>query len=282
MVSFSRIRAAALLIAAAMPAGAQTAVVVRPSPLPNHKTVVTTTQELSIAATGVTASGPGKLVLDSKGALTFTRVNGSFDDQGQMEAQITLSHLEMRQAINGRPDSGRDTSAIVGRSLTAVFDRAGRLTDVKTPADVQQISTTVRQLLGTVYGLINGLPEAPMKVGDTVTSPGSIPLRLPGASDGSALQTRATVTLRRVAPGPAGRIAYLDQRIESAGPNERLAVSGKGTVEVNLDKGFIAATVMNWTVAGSISPGGGTGPGPPQSAQVEATFTISLSATEAP
>lgn len=281
MVSSSRFQAACLLVAIALPAGAQTAVIVRPAPRPDHKTLVTTTQELSIAITGMAAGAPGKLVLDSKGALTFTRMNGAFNDQGQMEAQITVERFENSQSLNGaKAELPRDMSAIVGRSVTAVFDRADRLIDVKAPAELTQMSSAVRQVLLSLYALVNGLPEAPMRVGDTVTATGTLPIRLPGPSGAAAPPIRTMVTLRRIDDSPAGMIAYLDQQVEAGSPASQLAVTGKGTIDVNLDKGFIAASVMNWTVAGSMPSAVGIGPVPPQPAQVQATLTISLTAAE--
>jgi hypothetical protein len=161
-----------------------------------------------------------------------------------------------------------------------VFDRAGRLADLEVPAELNQPAYNQRELLTAVYGWTSSVPEAPMKVGDTVTAPGGIPLRLSGAA-AAALQARSVVTLRRVESRPAGRIAYLDQRIESDGPGGELKVSGNGTIEVNLDKGFVAASVMHWTIAGTMFPAGGAGPVAPQAAQVQATFTMTLAATEA-
>jgi hypothetical protein len=280
MVSSSRILAGCLLVAVAVAAGAQT-VVVRPTPRPDHKTSVTTTQELSLAATGVPGSVSGKVVIDSKGALTFTRTNGHFDDRGLMEAQLTIDRFEMTQAINGKADSARDTSAAVGHSVTAVFDRTGHLADVTVPPELKQLSATVRQLLNGIYGLVDGLPEGPMNIGDSATAPGNIPLFLPGTSAAAPAQTRTIVTLRRVEAGKNGRIAYLDQRIESDGLGDQFTVNGKGTIEVNLDQGFVTSSVMNWTLAGSLRAAGGAGLAPPPSAQVQATFTMTLTATEA-
>ena len=281
VVRSSRFQGACLLVALAVPASAQTAVVVRPAPRPDHKTVVTTTQELSIAITGMAAGTLGKLVLDSKGALTFTRMNGVFDDQGRMEAQMTVERFETSQSLNGaKAELPRDMSAIVGRSVTAVFDRADRLIDVRAPADLKQMSGAVRQVLVSLYAFMNGLPEAPMRVGDTVTATGTLPIRLPGPSGAAAPPIRTMVTLRRIDDSPAGRIAYLDQLVEAGSQATQIAVTGKGTIDVNLDKGFVAASVMNWTVAGSMPSAVGIGPAPPQPAQVQATLTISLTATE--
>ena len=148
MVSSSRFRASCLFVAIALPAGAQTAVVVRPAPRPDHKTVVTTTQQLSIAVTGMAAGAASKLALDSQGALTFTRVNGAFDDQGRMEAQITIDRFETSQSLNGaKAELPRDMSAIVGRRVTALVDRSDRRIAVMGPAPQTPTPDSLRDSL---------------------------------------------------------------------------------------------------------------------------------------
>ncbi len=265
------------LLVASTAATAQTAVSVRPVANPGRTIRVTTTQDLTITALGM--PGGGRLEMTSTGTLTFTQANRALSEQGQMDAEISIENFDMDRLMNGKPEDAKaDSSSLVGRSLIAVFDRTGRLVDVKIPKDMQTTSASVRQLLGGAYGLLNGLPDAPMSVGDTKElDVSALPLRLPGADAGS-LKARATISLRAIDRVNGDRIAHLDQQVESGQQAAQFTVKGTGTIDVNIDKGFVTASTMHWNFAGVIPGSAATGPGP--APQMQATFKMTLSASE--
>lgn len=275
---------AGLVVAGSM-AGAQTAVSVRPVASTGLTLHVSTTQELSISATGLL--GPGPISMQSSGTLAFTQVNGTADDQGRIQAEITIEKLEMKRPMNGAPEHTRKAAGAidpVGQKLVAAFDRTGKLGSVAAPQELQAHSASVRQLLSGAYGLIDGIPEMPMAVGETRTvDVGALPLRLPGAANSRAALPKLAVTLRAIDRVNGDRIARLTQNVESTGqpgqstgqPNQ-LIINGSGTIDVNIDKGFVTAGAMNWSVAGSM-PGAR---GATQPARVQGTFRMTFNATE--
>lgn len=57
-----------------------------------------------------------------------------------------------------------------------------------------------------------------------------------------------------------------------------MTVNGTGTIDVNIDKGFVTASEMNWSIAGPLPFV--TGIAPTQPATVQASFKMTLNATE--
>jgi hypothetical protein len=268
---------ASLLVASAAVV-AQTEVSVRPVAGVGRTIHVTTTQELLISATGPV--GPGQINMQSVGTLAFTQVNKTLGDQGQLEAEITIEKLEMTRLMNGAPEDKSKAAGApdpMGQKLLVVFDRTGKLETVKVPNELQAHSAALRQLLGGAYGVVNGIPDMPIAVGESRTlDAGALPLRLPGAANAASLP-KLSVTLRAIDSVNGDRIARLTQRVESV-PSEQLTVNGIGTVDVNLDKGFVTESSMNWSFAGTV-PGANTGTAttPPR---VQATFKLAVNATE--
>jgi hypothetical protein len=269
---------ASLLVASSIAAEAQTAVSVRPVASAGRTIHVITTQDLSISAAGL--AGPGQIALQSSGTLAFTQVNKAFNDQGQMDAEITIEKLAMTRMMNGAPEDTRKADAIdpVGQKLVAVFDRTGKMGNVSAPKELQAHSASVRQLLSGAYGMVNGIPDMPMTVGETRTLDASVlPLRLPGAASAGAPLPKLSITLRAIDRVNGDRIARLTQNVESTAPADQLTVSGTGTIDVNIDKGFVTASAMNWSFAGALPGAGGSATQP---SRVQATFKMTFNATE--
>jgi hypothetical protein len=270
--------AASLLVAGAA-AVAQTAVSVRPVAVAGRTVHFTTTQDLSISAYGV--AGLGQIAMQSAGTLAFTQVNRTVGDQGQLEAEITIEKLEMTRSLNGATEDKSKAAAApdpVGQKLLAVFDRTGKLADVKVPKELEVHSASLRQLLTGAYSVVNTLPDMPMTIGETRAVDGSaLPLRLPGAANAAASLPKLSITLRAIERVNGDQIARLIHRVESS-PSDPLVVNGSGTVDVNLDKGFVAASSMDWNIAGAV-PGAaaGTAAQPPR---VQATFKMTVNAAE--
>jgi hypothetical protein len=239
-----------LLILRCSVADAQTRTSIRLEPKPDQTVHVTTTQEFAISFSGGAAAGEAPPEMLTETVLGYTQVNGPFDDQNRMESQLTLERIEMRQSINGIAKPLGNIAKLQGRSLTAVFDRGGKLVDLKVPQDLQDASSVLKQMVAFAYSALSFLPPTAMSVGDTETAPSTIPLRLPGSATPLPYQTRTATTLRAVEKNGGDRVARLEQLIQSAGSTDLLKVKGTGTIEVNLDRGFVAATTTEWSFEG--------------------------------
>jgi hypothetical protein len=162
--------------------------------------------------------------------------------------------------------------------VTAVFDRGGRLVDLRVPQDLQQVSAVLKQLVAGAYGAWNFLPAAEMSVGETETAPSIIPLRLPRNTTPVPYQTRTVTKLRAVEKNGIDRVARFEQHIESAAETDLMKVNGTGTIDVNLDRGFVMASATEWSFAGNDGMTGSANAA--QSGAVRGTLRVTMAASE--
>ena len=268
-----------LLVLGCAAAGAQTRIPIRPEPKPGQTIHVTSTQAISISLEGAAAGQSTAPLLMTEESLSYSQTNGRFDDQGRMESQLAVEHFDIKQSINGVPKSISNIPELVGGSLTAVFDRGGKLLEVKVPKDLEQASSILKQLVAGAYGLLNLLPATGMSVGESETVPSTIPLRLPGSKTSVPYQTRTVTTLRFVELNGGNHIAHFDQRIESAGQTDVVKVSGTGKIDVNLDRGFVSASTTEWTFTGDAAAMIANAAGP-QPGMVSGVIKVAVAAHE--
>jgi hypothetical protein len=135
----------------------------------------------------------------------------------------------------------------------------------------------LKQLVAGAYGVWNFVPTAPMAVGETTTVTADIPLRLPGASARAPYQTRTTTTLRAIEHRGASRIARLEQRTEPAAPSDQLQVNGSGTIDIDVVRGIVTASAIEWRLAGPLAGiGVENTPGAHGTTPVVATIKVTL------
>ena len=242
--------AACLLVLGWAVAGAQTRISIRPEPKPGQTIHVTSTQAISISIdAGVAAGQPAAAQIMTEAVLGYTQVNGSFDDQGRMESQLTVEHFDMKQSLNGIPKPTGDIPEFLGSSITAVFDRSGKLVDIKVPKDLEQDSPILKQMVAGANGAVNLLPAEPMSIGEDGTVSSNIPMRLPGSASPASYQTRTVTTLRGVEKNGSDRVAHFEQRLESDAGTELVKLNGTGTIDLNLDRGFVASSASEVSFA---------------------------------
>lgn len=247
----SLLNAASLLLSVlALQWSAVAGVQARPEPRPDQTTRVTATQELALSMRVAGSAGEPRMAqLVSESLIAYKQVNGRFDDQGRMEAQLTIERFDVKQSLNGMPRKTNNPDDIVGRSLTAVLDRTGKLLDLKVPKEVPQ-GALLKQLVAAAYAPAGQLPEGEMAVGVTETKLSTIPLRMAGMG-AETYRTNTTTVLEAVEKSGENRVARFQQRIESAPGMELVKVNGTGTVDVNLDRGFVIKSTMEWTFEGA-------------------------------
>lgn len=257
----------------------QTRISTRPEPKPEQTIHVTTTQELTITLNGVgDTSNAVSGQLRTQALLVYTQVNGRFDEQGRMTSQITIDRVDVKQSLSGTAKPQPNLQQFQGTSLSAMFDRTGKLVDVKVPKELQSISSILKQMVAGAYGALTFLPATTMAVGETTTAPSTIPMRLPGGgSPTSPYQTRTVTTLRAVETKGNDRIARFEQRIETDGKTQ-LDVTGSGTIDVNLDRGFVSASTTEWNFVGEGSAAAASAKTPP--GPFRGTIKVSLAAHE--
>lgn len=246
------------------------------APKPNQVTHVIATQEFTITMSSGPSTGPGETELATKSVLGYTQSNALFDGKDRLEAQITFDRLESEQTISGTTKSSSSLAPAVGRSVTAIIDRTGKLVDVRIPSDLEGVSTILKQLIGSTFMSLNVLPAKTMRIGESATVASMVPVRVPGGDEKAPYPTRTLTTLRSIGTIGQDRVAHFDQRIESTEESAMLKLSGAGTIDLNLDGGFIAASTTEWTFTGATPETGRAGAAP----TIRATLRVTLTAHE--
>jgi hypothetical protein len=180
----------------------------------------------------------------------YRQENGRFDDRDRMEAKLIIERIELRQTVNGTAKAPTNLGDLVGRSITAIFDREGKLIDLTVPQDLQQVASVLKQLAAGAYGPINFLPPVAMEVGKTEKTLSPVPIRL-SAGPTVPYQTQTATTLRAVEKEGSDRIARFEQHIDTTAQTDKVKVTGGGTIDVNLDRGFVSASTTEWNFSGT-------------------------------
>jgi hypothetical protein len=195
---------------------------------------------------------PGPAYLQVKNAVTFTQTNGNIGADGKLDAQVTLEALELNEELVGNPRKGPDTSGVKGRVLVVTFDHSGRLVGIKVPPDMREVQSRLTQLLAGAYGMINFLPPVELEVGEETNSTTELPMRLPGNVSQDPLRAKTTLTLRRLDKQGNDRIARLQQDIAVDTATSTVQMTGGGTIDVNVDRGFVSSTDTEWKISGTL------------------------------
>ena len=240
---------------------AQERVGVRPSPKPGEMIHVTARQEV-VLRVGVKLEEPGPDYLHLNNVVSYTQTNAAVGADGKLDAKIVLETLQLDETIGGAPRAGLDTTGVKGRILDVTFDRTGKLLGIKVPPDMREVSSRLTQLLAGAYGMINFLPQVELAVGEETVQTTELPMRLPGNVSQGPLEAKTTLKLRALDKQGDNRIARLQQDIEVATATTAIQMTGGGTIDVNLDRGFVSGTETEWKISGTMQQKGGA-PGPP-------------------
>ena len=260
---FSSVLAFAVLLAGTSTASAQTRVAIRPTPKPGQVIQVVAEQQI-LLRTGEKAEEPGPAYMLNKNVLAYTQINGTFDKEGRLEAQVTVDRLELDESFGGRQRQVPDTTSLKGRILAVTFDRTGKLLGIKVPPDIDNnMSRRLTQLLAGAYGMLNFLPAVELTVGEETKTTTELPMRLPGSVAKGPVEAAVNLTLRSVEKKGNDRIAHMQQRIDVATATTDVKISGGGTIDVNLDGGFVSATDTEWIFSGVIPATTGGAQPPP-------------------
>lgn len=220
---------------------AQEKLALRASPKPNQVIRFTMTQYLDF---DVTMPGGTMGAMKVGGQMVFSGLQkvGAPDAKGQISAEITMDTVTMNVTMNGAPTGSPGLGdQLVGKTFTVIYDREGKVVDVKSPPGTEAMGDP-KQMISSITGLI---PTGMLAVGDSVTIPLSIPIPvpLPGTKGPTSLDSKVTSKLTGITSEGGDRIATLAQTTEgqlnSPGSGLELKMTGTGTVQLNVDKGFV-------------------------------------------
>jgi hypothetical protein len=208
------------------------------TPRPNQVIHLTMDQAMNMQMDGAPMS------LQAKTSATMTQTVGPRGADGRLTSSLTYDRFSIELTMNGNPLPSPPID-LVGKAMTLVYDSKGALVDVTPPAGVDPALTTM------VKGMMNALyqrSDTTLRLGETATLPFSAGVPMPNVGT-AAMNVGGETRMKLVAVDRvnAERIARFEQTIDSSvsgtqsGPAPPLTMkaSGSGTMEWNLDRGYV-------------------------------------------
>jgi hypothetical protein len=234
-------------------------ITIRFAPRADQTIHIGATQVYDIQSVALTAARE-PLTSHGETAFAYTETVGRPDEHGQYSAQLRYEDIRLRSTVNGQPVSTPvPLQPLIGVTITAMFDDRGRIQEVTVPPELAgRLPESLRLVLGafTAGGLMQGAPASvTLGVGDFAAIPATIQLPIAGTAGTSGISGGRTLTLVAVEQDGQDRIARLQQVIEatmsaamSGAASPSLKVSGSGTIEWNIDRGFAKTYDLEFTL----------------------------------
>ncbi len=241
---------------------------VRLTPKPNQAFKCETVQEMEMDATmdGMSqTSGPVSMKMASKTVFDFSEKTGAPKDQGKIDADVTYDKISSDKILNGKPMPPDALGVqLVGKTITFTYDKDGRVVDVRVPPDIDLSAETLKQMMNSFQG---NLPAGEMAIGDTTSTPFSMPLPIPAPGLAALNATgQATYRLAALEKEGADLIAKLDQIVEAglvttvdlplvkgtAKVSIDFKVSGTGGLQLNLTRGIMKINQQQLAIDGDM------------------------------
>ena len=238
------------------------------TPKPNQAFKCETVQEMEMDATmegGPQKAGPVSMKMVSKTVFSFTEKTGAAGEAGKIDADVTYDAITSDKSLNGKPMPPDNLGAeLVGKTITFTFDENGRVSDVRVPQGIDLSAEMLKQMMNSFQG---NLPSAEMAVGDTTSTPFSMPLPIPTPGP-SPLNATGEARYRLQALEREGEdlIARLDLSIEAglvttldlpvaasaAKVGINFKVTGIGGLRLNLSRGILKTNEQQLTIEGDM------------------------------
>lgn len=290
-MKFSRALIVALMVVAPVRAAQPERITVRLTPTPNQTIHTKATQETTMDIEP-DATAPSSLPIPTMSlvitmAMGHTVTVGAPNEQGRYEARMTLEEMTGTTTKNGQPAPFPIPSAkLTGQVITITYDQEGKPMDVGGTSGLGAALEPMRQMLAGIFGAI---PTMTLAVGETATAPLNLALPIPMAGGSMAMTGSTKFTLTSLSYDGVERIAHLTTATAgqmnqapdggAAALGFEMKMTGEGTMDVNIDRGFAEATEQVVTIGaqmGSRAIGGVNTP------PMQMHGTVKLSQTTVP
>ncbi len=214
------------------------------------------------AARAAPASGTKML---GKTVFAFTQKTGTPDKDDRLPVEVTYDQISVERSVNGVTTPGDGLGRdLVGRTVRMIYDKTGRIVDVKIPPDLAMNPDALKE---TMTSLLGNLPHEAIAIGETASVPFSAPLPVPTpAGDDLKMTGEMRYTLLSVAKEGNDRFARFEQTLEAklvttselalpSGPGRvhiSFKLAGAGGLRINLDKGVISSGDVSSTIDGNM------------------------------
>jgi hypothetical protein len=268
---------------------------IRLDPKPNQLFKCEAVQEMEMDATmdGVPqAPGPVSMKMTTRTVFGFTEKTSTSREQGKIDADITYDKITSDRILNGKPMPPDNLGAqLLGKTITFTFDKDGRVADVRVPPEIDLSADALKQMMNSFQG---NLPSASMAVGDTTSTPFSMPLPIPTPGL-AALNMTGQTRYKLLALEQEGDnlIARLSQVVEAglvttldlpvtkgtAKVSIDFKVSGSGALQLNLARGLMKANELQLTIEGDMKVASDSAETPSGNLKLRGTSKMTSTAT---
>jgi len=190
--------------------------------------------------------GADPIVNHGESMSAYTEVVGPSSSEHEYGARLTFESA---------PEPLRP---LAGTPIDAVFDERGRLERMTLPPPFANDGDRMKPLVAAFVAenWLQGWPPAvTLRVGASAAVPAAIQLAMPGTASGVAVSGGRTLTLRSIDRDGPDRIAVLEQTVGvsmsdtmTGGASPSIDVSGSGTIEWNLDRGYARSIDLEMTL----------------------------------
>jgi hypothetical protein len=222
-------------------------------------------------------------------SIAGTTTVGVPDETGRYEARVAMDDVSTKMTLNGQPAPfSLPANPLSGQTVTFTYDRDGRAVDIATPG-MDAAFETAKKMITNVAGITSPVTLA---VGETSTLPTHFSIPMPAGAAGSLAMTGdIRITLVSITAEGADRIAHLTTTVTSqmSGPHSgastgsepgmNMEMSGDGTIDMNVDRGFAKSTQMQIAIATTLTMPGKLGASMPP---MQMHGTMKISATTEP
>lgn len=212
-------------------------------------------------------------------AFVATVVVGASDDAGRVEARMTYDEITADFGFNGGPQRAATPADLQGRELTLVYDRDGRIVDVKS----NFTANVADAFKPAIVNIVGAAAPLTLAVGESVTRPTNMMLPLPGADRPGELTYTTQFTLASVTVDGGERVAHLattmtaqmnSPPVAASGANASttMRIDGTGTIDVNVERGIVMKAEQTVTLDGMF---GAAAAGGLPATRIRGTMTMS-------
>jgi hypothetical protein len=218
-----------------------------------------------------------------------TTTVGAPNEEGRYEARSTMDDVSTKMMMNGQPSPiSLPANPLIGQVVTFTFNRDRQMVDMAVPG-IETLVDTVKKMVLDVAGLASPVTLA---IGETSTRPTNFSFPMPAGAAGSlGITGDMRITLVSITPEGADRIAHLTTTVASqmtgsglgattgSGPGMTMQLSGDGTMDVNVDRGFTKSMQTQYTFDTTMRMPGKLGASMPP---MQMHGTMKMSATTEP
>lgn len=272
-----------LALAGPLHAG-QERVLIGAAPTPGHtqRTKLSQVMDLELRAPANAPTGfPSEGIhMEMTSDIVMRQSIGTPDADGRTRMDMTYESVSQGGTMNGqRMPMPSSNGGFEGQTLILWMGPNNQVVDVTVPQGMPMTESQAKQMFSQLFGAV---PRQEMAVGETISTPLTVDVPIPGGGpSGMAVTGTTRTTLARIDGEGAERVAVLttafDGTLETpagTAPGGRVIMAGTGTTELTLRSGLVRSATSTTTIDGPMALPGAPSGTPPLAMHGVVTVTL--------